>query len=272
MKKLILFSLIVLSNIASYGQNFPGTNVELLIGKELKVKEKDESLQRYGYNDFYSDGALKRKFNCCENKQNTRYKTLVGKIFKMLSFEAYTDLMGIDKFKLKIENPEVGIMYYDYDPRFELEFEFEVIGGLTYPEDFFCKNIVSTNDMFTGELDYASPFAPVEFYKIIKGNTARTQITLKSQAPILTLNVKGVIILLENGFRIERPEAKIEIKKIKALDGSDAFMYTSVFDLGENDIKLLAENRMIKYRLFKHDTNVTMGETLMNYMRCIAAK
>jgi hypothetical protein len=180
--------------------------------------------------------------------------------------------MGVDKFKLKIENPEVGIMFYDYDPRFELEFEFEVIGGLNYPEDFFCKQIVTSNDMFTGETDYASPFAPVEFYKIIKGNTARTQITLKSQASILTLNVKGVIILLENGFRIERPEAKIDIKKIKALDGTDAFVYTTVFDLSENDIKLLAENKMLKYRLFKHDTNVTTAETLMNYMRCIAEK
>jgi hypothetical protein len=272
MKKLILFSLIVLSNI-SFGQNFPGTNVDLLIGKELKVKEKDESLQKFGNNDFYSDATLKRKFNCCENKSNNRRKTLIGKIFRMISFEAYTDLMGVDKFKLKIENPEIGILYYDYDPRFELEFEFEVLGGgLNYPEDFFCKNIVSTNDMFTGELDYASPFGSVEFYKIIKENGARTQVTLKSQGTTLTLNAKGVIILLENGNRIERPEAKIEVTKIKALDGSDAYLYTSVLNLTENDIKLMTENKMTKYRLFRHDTTVTTGETLMQYLRCIAAK
>jgi hypothetical protein len=269
MKKVILFFLIVLSSI-SYAQNFPSKNVEMLLGKDLKLKEKDESLQKFGVTDLYTDYDLKRNFNCCENANNNRYKTLLGKVFRMITFEPYTDVMGNEKFKLKLENPEVGILYYEYDPRFELEFEFEVIGGLNYPDGFFCKDIESNNDMFTGEISYSTPFSPVEIHKIVKGNTARTQISLKSNGSFLTLNSKGVIILLENGYRIERPEQKIEVEEARTNDGG--YRYYTIFDLTENDIKLLAENKIIKYRLFRHDTNVSNGETLMLYMRCIAEK
>ena len=55
MKKLILFSLIVLSNL-TYGQNFPGKNLDLLIGKELTKAIKD--LDEPYFNDYYEHRVL----------------------------------------------------------------------------------------------------------------------------------------------------------------------------------------------------------------------
>jgi len=268
MKKLILFSLIVLSNL-TYGQNFPGTNVDLIIGKELKVKAKDESLQKYGYNEFYKDSKLKIKFNNTELKGTSKYRSLVGKIFKLVSFESYTDVVGVDKFKLKIENPEVGILYYDYDPRFELEFEFEVIGGINYPAEFFCKDIIMTRDKFSGEFSYSSPSSTVEFFKLISGNTARTQIALKVFGSHLVLNTKGITILLENGFRIVKPDVKVEVSSVRTAKG---YLYSAFFDLTQSDLDLLTANKITDYRLYTYDANVTNGNTLLEYIKCINDK
>ena len=268
MKKLILFSLIVLSNL-TYGQNFPGKNLDLLIGKELKVKTKDESLQKYGYTEFYKDSNLKIKFDNSELVGNSKYKSLVGKIFKMVSFEPYTDLVNVDKFKLKIENPELGILYYDYDPRFELEFEFEVLGGITYPEDFFCNEIIMTRDKFSGEFSYSSPSSQIEFFKVISGNTARTQMSLKVFGSKLVLNTKGITILLDNGFRIVKPDVKVEVSAVKSTKG---YCYSAFFDLTQNDIDILTANKITDYRLYTYDANVTTGNTLLEYIKCIANK
>ena len=268
MKKLILFSLIVLSNI-SYGQSFPGYNLDLLLGKELRVKEKKESLQRFGYKDFYTDDSLKTNYDCCETVDNTKYLSLAGKSFKMVSYEAYNDATGTTKFKLKVDNSETGTIVYDYDPRFENSFAFEVIGGIVYPQEFYCKDIFFSVDKFSGEISYSTPHGPIEFYKIIKGNSARTQISLKVYGNQLVLNTKCVYILLENGFRIEKPDVKVNVSAVKCAAG---YMYSAFFDLNENDIKLLTANKITDYRLYIYDDVVSTGNKLMEYLKCIASK
>jgi hypothetical protein len=268
MKKLILFSLIVLSNL-TYGQNFPGTSVDLLVGKELKVIEKDVVLQKFGYSDFYTNDSLNTHYDCCETVANSKYKTLAGKVFKLISFEPYTDATGTEKFKLKIENSETGVVFYNYDPRFEHLFAFEVVGGIEYPEDYFCKNIVESRDKFSGEFSYSSPFSTIEFNKLIKGNTARTQMSLRVFGDRLVLNTKGITILLENGFRIEKPDVKIIVSAIKSTSG---YTYSAFFDLTENDIKLLSANMITDYRLYMFDGVPASGKLLMEYLKCLSNK
>lgn len=77
MKKLILFSLSILT-LNSFGQNFPGNDIQLLVGKELKVKEVAASLQKYGYDRFFTDIKLKKKYDCCQS-YNSKYESLAGK-------------------------------------------------------------------------------------------------------------------------------------------------------------------------------------------------
>jgi len=268
MKKVILFSLIVLSNF-TYGQNFPGTSVDLLVGKELKVVEKDVILQKFGYSDFYTNDSLNTHYDCCETVANTKYKTLVGKVFKLVSYEPYTDGTGAEKFKLKIENSETGVVFYDYDPRFEHIFAFEVVGGIDYPEDYFCKSIIQSRDKFSGEFSYSSPYGAIQYNKLIKGNTARTQMSLRVYGDRLVLNTKGITILLENGFRIEKPEVKIVVNSVKCSTG---YTYTAFFDLTESDIKILTANMITDYRLYMFDTTPAAPKALMEYIKCLATK
>lgn len=51
MRNLTLLSILIFS-INAFGQDFPGTDIQLLIGKELKVTEMSEPLQSLGYQGF----------------------------------------------------------------------------------------------------------------------------------------------------------------------------------------------------------------------------
>jgi len=271
MRKLILFSLIVLSTI-SYGQNFPSNSIELLIGKDLKVREKEESLQKYGYRDFYIDEALKLKYDASQSDANSKYESLVGKVFKLVSFDPYTDKTGgAKKFKLKLDNPETGIIYYDYDPRFENEFEFVVVGGIDYPDGFFNKDIKESRDKFKSEVTYSTPvgYDKINFMKVKTLKDTHTYMCISEIGSNVNLNKKGVVILLENGFRINKPQADLRVEVSNS--GTD-YVYSAFFELNANDIKMLTANVITDYRLYIYDRAVTTGYTLREQLKSILKK
>lgn len=61
MKKLLLVMAFALTLFAN-AQNFPGESVELLSGRELKVLPVDAGLQKYGYDHFYADATLDKRY------------------------------------------------------------------------------------------------------------------------------------------------------------------------------------------------------------------
>ena len=85
MKKLLLV-LIALPMIG-FGQ-FPGKDVNLLLNKELKVLPKAESLHKYGYDYFFKNKKMKKKYACCDS-YNSKYKALANKVFKVINIEPY---------------------------------------------------------------------------------------------------------------------------------------------------------------------------------------
>jgi hypothetical protein len=276
MKKLILLTLIVLSNIVAYGQNFPSTSVELLLGKELKVREKAEQLQKYGYKDFYVSEIMKVKYDAGQSDANTRYESLVGKVFRMIDFKQYTDRTGAKKFAIKIENPETGILYYDYDPRYEEEFEFVVIGGLKYPEGFFDTFVKTFRDKFKNEKSYSTPTGcdKITFLKTISHpnifNSAKTVSKIYMQvseiASEIKLNSQGMTILLENDLRIDIPRERLRVETNSVSEG---FVYTALLELRPDQIKMLTENKMTDYRLYLYDKEIVCGYTLKEYLKSI---
>lgn len=270
MKKLILYSFIVLSTLA-YGQNFPAASVDLLIGKELKVREKEESLQKYGYREFYTDESLKLKFDASLSDANSKYESLVGKIFKLVSYEPYIDKTGAKKFKLKIDNAETGILYYDYDPRFENEFEFIVIDGINYPEGFFDKDIKESRDKFKNEITYTSPvgYDKINFMKVKNLKGTHTYMALSEVGNAINLNKKGVVLLLENGFRINKPKAELHVEVSNSGNG---YIYSAFFELTTDDIKLLSTNAITDFRLYIYDRSVSTGYTLREQLKSIVKK
>src|SRR4030042_3245393 len=108
MKK-IFFIGILISSLNIFAQNFPGQHPELLVSKEIKVTDLEVDLQKFGYDGFYKDSNLKIEYASLKGIAS-KYSALVGKVFKVISCEPYINIIGINKFKLKLENTETGIV------------------------------------------------------------------------------------------------------------------------------------------------------------------
>jgi hypothetical protein len=271
MKRINLLILSLILSIYTFSQDYPGKDVELLVGKEIQVKEQPETLQMYGYDDFYIKEDLKKKYACCEH-YNSKYSSLVGKIFKVLSVELYTNSIGIDKIKLKIENEETGIIYFNHDPSFKREddFPFIIIGGLDFPEGYFCKDIEESKDKFTGEITYSSPTDYITFSKVKSDNETNTYMSIREVVgSTLNTNETGVIILFDNGSKLERPDAEIDVEVSNYRDRWD---YSAFFNLSDSDIKLLSENIITDVRLYIYDSTIANGKKLADYMKCISKR
>lgn len=265
MKKILLLTIILISSF-SFGQNFPGNDVELLLNKEIKVQEKDEGLHKYGYESFYVNDMMKKKYDCCES-YNSKYNGLVGKVFKVLSAEPYKNIIGTDKFKLKIENSETGIIYFDYSPQYEHSFPFEVIGGLDLPDDFYCKSIETTTDKFDGKSTSRSEYSEgIAFIKITKDNSSYIYMSVNEIGSTINVGKKGLILLLENGNKIDRPNADIDVK---VNNGGNGYVYSAFIELTEAEIKLIVENKITDNRLYIYDGEIKNGVKLSEYLKCL---
>jgi hypothetical protein len=258
-------------SLNTFGQDFPGKDVQLLVGRELKVKELAESLQKYGYNGFFIDEKLNKKYACCES-YNSKYNYLAGKIFKVISYEPYTDIIGSDKFKLKLENSEIGIIFFDYDPRYKHSFPFEVVGGLDFPEGFFCNDIEESKDKFTNEITYRSPESEgISIIKVKAGVKVNTYLSIRVGGSTVNVKEKGVILLLDNKLKITKPDAELDVDVNTSKYGS-GYIYSAFIDLNINDIKLLTQNKITDVRLYIYDNDITDGKKISEYLKCIIKK
>lgn len=264
MKKCFYVAILLIS-VVCFGQNFPGRSIQLLNGKELKVLPKEERSQKYGYSGFYKDDKLKKAYECCDS-YNAKYSSLVGKVFKVVSYEPYKNSIGTEKFKIILENKETGIIYFDYDPSFDHDYPFEVIGGLQIPEDFYCQEITETNDKFTGDKRFNTEYSEgVSFVKVVKNNVTKIYITINEQGSTLNVGKKGLILLLSNSKKIEKPEASITAEVNKY----GGYTYSTFVELTKEDLQLLSENVITDNRLYIYDGTIKNGNKLKEYVKCL---
>ncbi|HEY4874814.1 MAG TPA: hypothetical protein VIH86_04525 [Puia sp.] len=102
--KVKLFGLFLIFSSTIYGQEiFPANDTSLISGKQLKVKPIAKALQQYGYEGFFKDEKLKKKFECCDGV-NSKYNSLVDRVFKVISISPYKDIIDSKKYKIKLSN------------------------------------------------------------------------------------------------------------------------------------------------------------------------
>jgi hypothetical protein len=276
--KIMMMALMVCLTNMSFGQNFPGEDVELLVGKELRVIEKSQGLQKYGYKGFFIDSTYidrfgttdtKKIYSCCDSDYYSKYTSLVDKKFTVLSYQQYTYLRIYSRFKLLLNNPDIGNLYFDYNPDSDYDFPFEVIGGLTPPENFYCKKIEESNDKFTNETTYKvgkeKNGLRIEFLKVVKMTTKTYYMSIDVTGSTLNVGEKGVTILLNNGKKIDKPLEKIDVNY------SDGYVYSAFIRLTPNDILLIKNNLITDVRLYIYDRNLSieMSKELQEYLKCL---
>jgi hypothetical protein len=276
MKKSILLLLIIfLQTSIINGQDFPGKDVELLFGAEIKVKELKPDLQKNGYANFYKDKDLKKIYSKT-SVNRSKYRSLVNKVFVVIGIDSlkwgYSKLLI--QHILTLKNDEIGLIYYKYDGSEKYSFPFEVIGGLQYPDDYLCRSIEETKDKFTGETTYRTPVLDrISFTKVIGNNDSTIYMSLKSYKGTVNFNVQGVVILFKDGSKLEFPSEKIDVRiDGRYYDQSIRYQYSAFIRLNEQDIEKLKIAEITDFRLYIYDSAIANGKLYQEYLKCIVEK
>lgn len=253
MKKFIFSILFIFLTLIASSQDHPGKQVELLLNKELKVRTLKADQAVRGYKGFFTNPNLSYASIYKDNKkQATPYDELVGKIFKV------TEITPVkDEYALKLENPETGTLYYKYYPQFASSFEFDVIGGL--PTEFYCGKI-ETNSL-------GAQITPAVMGVMLRKETIAGKPTVMITAVVFgdkaEVDKKGMIITLENGKTIVKPNAPLDVTI------SNGYRYMASDSLTSAELKLLAESPIVRIRLFTFSEDFKDMGPVMHYAKCM---
>ncbi len=269
MKKILLISCLSLTTL-SFGQNFPGTEVELLLNREIKVLELEQRLQDYGYDCFYKNKSLKRIYARGKN-DNSKYASLVGKTFKVTNYLPHTGIYGDCHYILTIDNPETGTLYFYYFPKYEHKFPFEVVGGLDLPEGFYCKQIdIDQPDTTNARTSFTTPyfegFSLTKTKETVRVDDVSYSLAIRQYGVTQDIGKTGLTLLLENDKKIVRPNAKI---RVEADHNSNGYIYLVVIILSKEEIDLLLNNRIISRKLNIYDSEIKRGNLIQEYFKCL---
>jgi len=119
-------------------KNFLGADPQKYIGLELYLNGMAESLQKYGYRNFYVDykkTPLSSKSNIYKSTDSysSKYNELAGKYFMVMDVIKHPKASENEreygkKFYLKIQEKEgKDVIYFEYNAEFESEFPFIVV-------------------------------------------------------------------------------------------------------------------------------------------------
>ena len=267
MKKLLFIPLLLITCICLAQDIFPAYDTSIISNKELKVLPRPELLQSYGYEGFYKDDKLKKKYETDGN--NSRYSSLVGKIFKLKTIVPYTSSLGIQKFKLVLISQEAQEVFYDYDPRYEHLWNFEIIGELNLPKDFFCRDVKMTVDKFTNDTTYTTKGRDgIYFLKIKRGGKDIYYLSSNLTGSTLNVREKGFTLLLENNKRIEKPDVILDVES----SSGSGWIYRAFVRLTDDDISLIINNVITDKRHYIYDASVKSGKLLSEYLKCLQLK
>lgn len=263
MKKIILLVFLATSLNCYSQQDYPGTSIELLNGKELKVMPRREQLQQYGYGGFFTDKTLKKNYK--KSGIGTKHSALVGKIFKIVSYEPhYSDYI------ITLENSETGILYYSYKTKYD-EFPFQVIGGIEFPDGFYCKEI-SIDKKFNYNIanyEYTVRTPCIEDICVwyYPDSKYRLHFLITDASPVKETGLKGITIFFKNGTELVIPDAVIEVEP-----ASGKYNFKTLVTLTESQLKILSENIIVRKKIGAHEAEVEGGKKIMELIKCLYNK
>lgn len=282
MKKVVLALAFLSTFICGYGQikNFAGSYIDLYKGHVLTIKPKDIQLQEYGYRDFYlkattsmeSKGILMPKKELGKYASASEYKALVYRRFICEgAFKDSTDQSYPQQYYwLKLKNDTLGISYYRYDAKYEHNFPFEVDSILTVSQERLCSEIKINKDKFEGHDKFYTPTEhPINIVKVKYDSTYRYYINLShiTSTPTFT---KGIIILFNDGTKLNYPEAKVETS-VRGT-GSGYYSISSFIQIKEVDIPTFREKEMTDARIYVTEMKIKDGWRYRMYMNCLYEK
>ena len=267
MKKTIFTVAMLIAAMGVKAQTaFVGGSVNSLIGVNVKVIERAESLQQYGYREFYTDPSGKYGSTYLSNNKkgiyNTPYEALVGKEFKVVRV-AEGKLYG--NKMLVLFNPETDTLFYDYSIRYEHACRLDLV---SIPEGFYCSQIKVEEDKFSNKTTLRTDLLEdVSFTKIIDENGTRIYMSLDAYGSTLNVGISGVKVLLDNGDVLN-----FDVKVDANSGEGSRWKYSAFILLNDQDIKVLTQHSITDLRLYIYDRTVENGNKFKELLKCLVTQ
>ncbi len=268
----------------NYTEYYFGEDVYLYKNALLKIDPKPTGNLGYCFYGSLKDCQTAFNENVLypekDHKSTTSKTNLEGRIFNV---DKIIDKHGND-FTGKVSRINAPILilkdtttkeiiYFKYDGKYAAtSYGFPFLTSVALPDEYFCNKLESKKDDFSDEIKVQNPFSlstKEYIHKIINKSDTTYYLSLKAYGSTVTVDGKGVVVLFEDGTKLEKPDEKIDVTA-----GQKDFDYSCFIRLSKDDIQLLRKTKITKYRLYIYDTNVSpfAAESLVKYTNCIVNK
>ncbi len=140
-------------------------------------------------------------------------------------------------------------------------------------DEKLCAKIEVRVDKFDGDTTYTTPYKPgyMDLIHFVKTNGI-TFMSLKAYGSTLNVGKEGVIILLADGTKIEKPEAKIDADVNTSTSGG--WDYSAFVRLDDSDIEKLTKSTVTDFRLYIYDSKVLPKKAALyqQYLKCLVLR
>ena len=134
-----------------------------------------------------------------------------------------------------------------------------------------CDKLERTEDKFEGTVRISTPYKLTNWYRVhkyIESGTTRIYLSIRGGGYTASVGEKGVIVLLEDGTKLEWPNEEIDCDV--NTDGP-GFVYRAFIGLNDDEIDKLAASKISDSRLYIYDGKPMKKNALelMQQMGCI---
>tara|TARA_B110000208_G_scaffold163991_1_gene201194 strand:+ start:309 stop:1130 length:822 start_codon:yes stop_codon:yes gene_type:complete len=257
MKKLILsiaIGILSISNLLgqTHEQNYisiVGDKVDVLLGSVVYPVDKSESLQEYGYRNFYTSNDKSRHFAGKRRDFSSPYSPLNRTKFNVTKIEKVT----YGKYMIELQDIETGeFVYYEHSTllsRSELAL-------VEIPSTLYASQISSRKDRLEDKITYSTPYGEnVAFTKVVRGTDTVTYLSLSTYGSTLNVLEKGATILFTDGTQLKFPDIDIKTKAHTAtsLRGYDYSIFKS---LTTEEIEIFSTKTIEYFKLYVYDREI----------------
>ncbi|HLU86483.1 MAG TPA: hypothetical protein VKZ44_01935 [Taishania sp.] len=268
---LITFCILIMGNLSAqqFQRNFLGDN--FMLYKNALLKINDRTAPGAFNSAFYSDLSYCQElydknviYPEKRSPNETSKDSLINRVFLVKDIidkygNPYRGSSSINHPIFELEDTTSNqIIYYIYSERYEYNFPFIVYNVATdFDLDYICSLIEKKTDDFTNEIKLNSPLtvntevAPLIIYKTIKNNQVIYNLALQTYGVTFNSNQSGVIILFDDGTKMNKPSTKVNVDY-----SNSGYEYRSFIFLTENDMKILSTKRIKKFRLYIYDKEI----------------
>ncbi len=263
----------------SFGQSttFYSKYVELYKGKRAVISKE--------YEDYYSNSSIKLKL-ISEIIKPLKLKKNMDTLLRINALDLKGDTLIFDdaqpiqtvneytkqsNYKLLLKSLKSGKRYIlDYDPEISFYFPFTIIDKLSIPNGYFCNEISQRKDKFTGKIITETPTGEkIAFVKMSDSGEISYYLRLLSYSSSLSSYLKtGVIVLLQDGSKVEFKDCNIEILE---KSHSGIYTYLAMQKLDQETLKKLSKGKIEAYRMFVDDSTINDFEAVkaISLLNCL---